>query len=299
VDVRCLVNRLGKPYSLILGIDLKGGKEEEMQKWLLASLLYSHPIREETATRTYAVFDRLGLISAQRIVEAGWDSLVAALDQGGYTRYDFSTATRLLEVFGNLISRYRGLWGLYNSCSTPGELESRIKSLGRGIGDVTISIFLRDMRWIWPLAKPKPTPLEKLALDKLEIRDLEGFAKANDIDSVYLETCAVRLGKLIKRGKASEVLDSCKRTVFVRTPISQGPLVEFQLCFISARDCSRRKGFRYVCVSPAGLDACSAAFKEGFADFDKANGRPCPFWGRVRFKNLGLLSFGALLWSTS
>lgn len=265
MDVRCLVDRLGKPYSLMLGIDLKGGKEEEMQKWLLASLLYSHPIREETATRTYAVFDRLGLASAQRIVEAGWDSLVAALDQGGYTRYDFSTATRLLEVFGNLISRYRGLWGLYNSCSTPDELESDIKSLGRGIGDVTISVFLRDMRWIWPLARPKPTPLEKLALDRLEIHDLEGFAKANDIDLVYLETCAVRLGKLIKRGKALEVLDSCKRNAFVRTPLLKGYPVEFQLCFISARDCSCRKGFRFVCVSPAGLNACWPAFKEGFA----------------------------------
>jgi hypothetical protein len=36
-------------------------------------------------------------LTPKQILKTGWDDLVKILDEGGYTRYDFKTADRLLE----------------------------------------------------------------------------------------------------------------------------------------------------------------------------------------------------------
>ena len=129
------------------------------------------------------------------------------LDEGGYTRYDFSTADRLLEVFGNLEKRYGGdLTRLYKESKTGAEVEANLKRLGKGIGDTTVSIFLRDMRHVWRRVEPKPTPLVTLALETLKVRDLEGYAKKHEMDVVRLETALLRYSKdFLKKAKSIRV----------------------------------------------------------------------------------------------
>jgi hypothetical protein len=203
LGLREFVDQFGKPFSENLGIDLKSGKSEEACKWFLASILYSKPIRESSATNTYRIFESYDITTVSRIVDAGWDVLVTDLDEGGYTRYDFSTATRLLEVFGNLLKWYGGdLNQLHALSKDSRDLENRLKELGKGIGNTTVSIFLRDMRVAWPKADPEPSSLVKLAMSKLKIRDLKRFAKAKHLDLVRLETALLRLGKdFIRKGK--------------------------------------------------------------------------------------------------
>ena len=134
----------------MLGIDLKSRRNNEVVRWFLAAILYSKPIRESSATRTFRCFDKHGVTTARRIIDAGWDRLVSILDEGGYTRYDFSTADKLLEVFGNLQEHYGGNLNRLCETSRDGEeVEANLKRLGKGIGDITVSIFLRDMRSIW------------------------------------------------------------------------------------------------------------------------------------------------------
>jgi len=133
--------------------------------------------------------------------------LVQILDEEGYVRYDFSTATKLLEVFGNLKKGYGSdLWSLYNAAKDGQDLDRRLKALGKGIGDTTVSIFLRDMSAIWPKARPKPTPLERLAMRKLGITRPEAFARRRGLDPTRLRTALLRLGKdFLRRGKEIEV----------------------------------------------------------------------------------------------
>jgi hypothetical protein len=187
----------------MLGINLLSGKNAEIVKWFLASILYSKPIRENSATRTYRSFVTHRVTSANSIMDAGWDSLVDILDEGGYTRYDFSTADKLLEVFGNLERSYGGdLRKLYEQSIDGAEVEANLKRLGKGIGDTTVSIFLRDMRYVWRKADPKPTPLVNLALKRLRIRDLKQYAKKRRIDVVRLETALLRYSRdFIKKRK--------------------------------------------------------------------------------------------------
>jgi hypothetical protein len=192
----------------MLGIDLKSGKDQEIVKWFLAAILYSKPIRENSATRTYRLFENQGVTSSSSIVRAGWDRLVSILDEGGYTRYDFSTADKLLQVFGNLQKRHGGdLTRLYEESKNERELEANLKGLGKGIGDTTVSIFLRDMRYVWNRTEPRPTPLVKTALKKLRIRDLNQYAKRHRMDIVELETALLRYSKdFLKKGRMIKIV---------------------------------------------------------------------------------------------
>jgi hypothetical protein len=202
ISLREFVARNGKPFSEVLGIDLKTRKNEEIEKWFLASMLYSKPIRESTATLTYQTFEEEGVLSTSKILETGWEGLVSLLDEGGYVRYDFSTAEKLLRVFGSLKKEYGGdLNRLHEMASDSDDLERRIMGLGKGIGPTTVSIFLREMRGVWSKADPEPSPLVKLAMSELGIKDIEKLAARRHLDPVRLETALLRLGKDFIRKK--------------------------------------------------------------------------------------------------
>jgi hypothetical protein len=207
MKLRTFVERYGQPFSEMLGIDLKSRRAEEISKWFLASILYSKPIRESSATNTYRVFEAEEVLSPSKMIETGWDDLVSLLDEGGYTRYDFSTATKLLGVFGNLQKRYGGdLNRLHGEAADSEDLQKRLTSLGKGIGPTTVSIFLREMRNVWSKADPDPSPLVKLAMKELGIKEMKKLARRRHLDVVRLETALLRLGKdFVRKGKTIDV----------------------------------------------------------------------------------------------
>ena len=134
-----------KIYSTDLGIDLNSGGEEELFKWFLACLLFGKPIQQEVARRTCLEFVRADLVTPERILESGWDELVRVLDQGHYVRYDFSTATKLLEVCRMLKEKYGTLTALISQSSNRKDLEKRLLEF-KGIGPKTVEIFMRDLK---------------------------------------------------------------------------------------------------------------------------------------------------------
>ena len=101
-----LVAASGGSYATMLGIDLSGLGADETYKWFLAAVLYGARITESVATRTWHEFERSGVLTPQRMLDTGWDGLVAILDRGGYVRYDYKTATKLLEINRALLAGY-------------------------------------------------------------------------------------------------------------------------------------------------------------------------------------------------
>jgi endonuclease III len=215
-DVRALVESRGQKYSEILGIDISEGKEDEVFKWFLASLLFGAPKTESSVVKTYRCFQKHGVLTPKQILKTGWDDLVKILDEGGYTRYDFKTADRLLEVARNLTEKYSGsLCLIHSESSGAHDFENRLKNLGRGVGNVTVSIFLRELRAVWEKAEPNPTALVVLAAQELGIvkndataeealEQLKAFWARNKIrrkSFVNFETALVRLGKGSRRKK--------------------------------------------------------------------------------------------------
>jgi endonuclease III len=172
--MEALMERLGGRFSTSLGIDLDRGESGEIFKWFLASILFGARISEKIAEETYGQFERIGLLTPQRILGAGWDRLVEALDAGGYVRYDFKTATMFLEVMEGLQERYGGdLSLLHNQAVDPRDLEARLEEF-KGIGPVTVNIFLRELRAIWPKAQPLPGDLAILAARNLRLTSSSG-----------------------------------------------------------------------------------------------------------------------------
>ncbi|MDP1845871.1 MAG: hypothetical protein Q8L09_03920 [Candidatus Moranbacteria bacterium] len=155
-----LVSNRGGRYASALGIGLAAPDAGERFKWFLAALLYGTRISEALATRTWREFAARGVLTPDRIVETGWDGLVVILDAGGYVRYDYKTATKLLAVCTVLMDDYGGrLDALHDAAADPRDLELRLKALGKGIGDTTVGIFLRELRGIWARAEPLLSPL--------------------------------------------------------------------------------------------------------------------------------------------
>ena len=158
---------MGGRYATELGIALTTGRDEETAKWLLAALLFGARISTALAVRTYQVFEDAGVLAPERIVQTGWDGLVRLLDAGGYVRYDFRTATKLLTVFGNMRERYGALGALHRAAVDACDLETRLMALGKGIGPVTVNIFLRELRGVWEKADPPLSPLALAAAHDL------------------------------------------------------------------------------------------------------------------------------------
>ncbi len=221
-----LIERLGSRFSSALGINLSSGDKREVFKWFLASILFGARISETIVINTYRGFEEEGVLSPEDILDTGWDGLVGILDRGGYVRYDFKTATKLLDVCRSLIERYNGDLNVLHSMATDeGDLEKRLKALGKGIGDVTVNIFLREMRGIWKKAEPLPSEMVIMATkntgiipeeikDKREVLKLlmekwnsEGM-KMKDFPD--FEAALLRLGK-----------DFCRRMLCERCPLKE------------------------------------------------------------------------------
>lgn len=162
-----LVTSRGGRYAHQLGIDPDRDSGERF-KWFVAALLYGARISETLAGRAWKAFAARGVLTPQRIVETGWDGLVAILDAGGYARYDHKTAAKLLAVCDALLRDYRGdLDVLHATAAGPRDLEARLKTLGKGIGDITVGIFLRELRAVWAKADPPLSPPAVLAAETL------------------------------------------------------------------------------------------------------------------------------------
>nr|MDO8078540.1 hypothetical protein [Candidatus Freyarchaeota archaeon] len=208
--VKEITTRLGKLFSAELGIRLQKGSSAEIFKWFVASLLFGARISETIAKNTYREFERDDLLDPEKILKRGWEGLVFTLDKGGYVRYDYKTADKFLEVMGNLKKEYNGdLNLLHDKSAGARDLEERLKNLGKGIGDVTVNIFLRELRGIWKKANPQPQELTLTAAKNLgllkntkkvesNLEELLDIWKKNRVKGYgfpNFETALLRIGK--------------------------------------------------------------------------------------------------------
>jgi endonuclease III len=173
-------------YSEDLGIDLS--EPAGRFKWFLASILFGAKISERIAVNTYRQFEMAGVDTPEAIIEAGWDRLVEILDSGGYVRYDFSTASKLLDIMNSLKGKYGSLEDLYHQASDTRDLERRLQEF-KGIGPMTVQIFLRELRGQWNIEPARSKIAQSVARNLyINVRDFEAEKLAR------IETALVKLG---------------------------------------------------------------------------------------------------------
>lgn len=203
-DLKKVLRKYGKKYSDFLGIKLKSRKESEFFKWFIASILFGARINETIAINTYKSFEKNNLLSFKNMRKAGWDRFVKVLDDGGYVRYDESTADDLIACMELLERKYGGkLSNIHKTAEDSNDLEERLQEFP-GVGPTTTNIFLRDLRGIWKKADPKLGQLARMAVKQLKIKDAKEFWAKNKVrgyDFANFETALMRLGREARRKK--------------------------------------------------------------------------------------------------
>ncbi len=133
--------------ALDLNIHLGKGDEQALFKWLIASFLMGKRIRSGIAADAYKVIvDKHQRDTPRKLAGCTHRELVKMLGEGGYARYDESTAARLLKLSKKLNEEYGGkILNLRKASEDRVDFEKRLAAF-EGIGPKTIEIFLRDAR---------------------------------------------------------------------------------------------------------------------------------------------------------
>jgi endonuclease III len=134
-----------------LGLDLAKGSDDELFKWLVACALFGARISQEIAARAFRELDDAGVLTPRELADAEWQRLVDLLGQGGYRRYDESTARELIAIGTDVRDKYTGkVSRLRDGADTKTELSRRLQEF-KGIGPTAAEIFLREMTATWNL----------------------------------------------------------------------------------------------------------------------------------------------------
>lgn len=210
-----LVSRLGGRYSRELDLDLD--RDPDVERWFCAATLFGTRIGAEVAMRTYRTLRAAGVATVTDAAARSWDDLVALLDAGGYTRYDFRTATRLQRLGASVAERFGGrVAPLGRSVTDPGALEACLDALP-GWGPTTVRVFLRELRGRWPGARPPLDPRAAWALTHLrlsrstdpDLRTLTRLAAGAGVDVRDAEAALIRAALAHRRGRVCAGGSAC------------------------------------------------------------------------------------------
>ena len=209
---RQVVETLGGRFSTELGIDVDAG-DAQVERWFLAATLFGARISAAVAERTFRVLSDAGLARIGQARHIPQDDLIAYLDEGGYARYDFRTATRLQALSEVIGERYDGQAAVIGQRFTTYPGLCQALDVLPGWGPVTIQLFLRELRGVWPGARP---PLDQRAAAGARHLGLLGPGQAHPdlprlaqlaadsrLDPRDLESGLVRLTLAHHRGMAS------------------------------------------------------------------------------------------------
>jgi len=128
-----------------LGFEVRPGDEASLFGWFLASFLFGNRISQAIAARAWHVIvQEHGCDTPARLGACSHAQLVHMLGEGGYRRYDESTATRLSLLCRALVADYGG--GILGVAAAAGEREDFERRLlaFKGVGPVTLAIFMRE-----------------------------------------------------------------------------------------------------------------------------------------------------------
>ena len=134
--------------------------DTEIERWFIAATLFGTRISAAVAERTFRVLSDAGLARIGQARHIPQDDFIALLDEGGYARYDERTATRLRALSDMISERYDGRAAVIGRRFTTYPTLRAALDVLPGWGPVTIQLFLRELRGVWPGAQP---PLDQRA----------------------------------------------------------------------------------------------------------------------------------------
>lgn len=161
--IDALMQRHGETFCDQLAIPIAQGTPSPLFRWLVASILFSARINADIACAAARALSESGWRTAQAMNESTWEERTKVLNQAGYARYDESTSRMLGESAQMLLEQYNGdLRILREKAGAKPQTERRLLKEFKGLGDVGVDIFFREVQLVWDELYPF---LDKHALD--------------------------------------------------------------------------------------------------------------------------------------
>ncbi|MGH2821003.1 MAG: Rho termination factor N-terminal domain-containing protein [Actinomycetota bacterium] len=182
---RTLLDNYGRTFSEELRIDISKGSPSPLFRLLCSSLLFSARIGYGIATEAARGLSKAGWTTAERLGDSTWSQRVKVLNAAGYTRYQERTATMLGEVAAGALEWYGGdLRKLREEAEVdPGRERALLKRF-KGMGDVGVDIFFREVQVAWPEIAPFADGRALTAANRLhlggDIKALTRLVRRND-----------------------------------------------------------------------------------------------------------------------
>lgn len=148
--VRFIIDHYGQTFADELGIGLERNTPSPLFRLLCFSLLASTRIGHNIAVRAARALAREGWTTPERMAASTWRKRTNVLNASGYARYDEGTATRLEQTTSLLLDRYQGdLRRLRDAADRDPRAERDLLKEFKGIGDVGVDIFFREVQLPW------------------------------------------------------------------------------------------------------------------------------------------------------
>jgi hypothetical protein len=166
--VASLLAGYGQTFSAEAGFDANRNQPAPLFRLLCLSLLLSAPIRSEVAVEAARALARRGWTTAPRMAAAPWDERARTLKAAGYARYDERTSTQLERTASKVQTRWKGdLRRLREEAEHDPAVERRLLAECKGIGDVGVDIFFREIQLAWDELFPFADERTLRAADRL------------------------------------------------------------------------------------------------------------------------------------
>jgi endonuclease III len=153
--VKALLDRHGQTFAEELGIDVGKNTPSPLFRLLCAAVLMSARISTQLSTDAVRSLAKHGWRTPEKLAESTWEQRVRALNEAGYTRYQERTATMLGDLTEHLLVEYDGDLRRLRAAAgrEPEEERKRLKAF-KGLGDVGVDIFLREVQVAWDELRP-------------------------------------------------------------------------------------------------------------------------------------------------
>lgn len=148
--VQALLTRHGRTFSDELDIDINTNSPSALFRLLVAALLFSARISSRLAMQAARALTDEGWTTPEKMVAASWEERTRVLNRSGYARYDESTSRMLADTAQLLLDRYKGdLRNLRKASGRDKEEERKQLKEFKGIGNVGVDIFFREVQVVW------------------------------------------------------------------------------------------------------------------------------------------------------
>jgi hypothetical protein len=149
-----LLDQFGTPYAAEAGFKVRD-TPASLFRLLCLSTLLSARIRADTAVAAARALADAGWTTVDKLRATTWDQRVRVINRSGYARYDERTARMLGESADLLHERYGGdLRRLRKEAERDPAEERRLLREFKGMGDVGVDIFFREVQGVWDELRP-------------------------------------------------------------------------------------------------------------------------------------------------